>query len=203
MATAHPPEDDDAPVWPVPGPWPDLPPGTALTVVKLAPDGSEVTRYPGTVTAAGGRDGVAIAPWVCVAARWTNRRVDLDGLSFVTGDLLLEYFSPREPFNVFAVYAPDGTLRGWYANVTYPAALDRETSPPTLFWHDLYLDVVALPGGAVTVRDEDELAESGLAVESPRLHRAIIAAKDEILGRIANRGVPFRRDPVSQGVATG
>lgn len=177
-------------VWRESAPWPELPDGAALTVVKLAPDGSEVTRYPGSARAT-----AATAQWVCVAARWTNRRVDLDGLSFVTGDLLLEYFSPVEPFNVFAVYAPDGRLRGWYANVTYPAALDLATDPPILTWHDLYLDVVALPGGATTVRDEDELDESGLRSSDPALYRAIVAAKDEIVRRIPTAAVPFHGEP--------
>ena len=186
------------PVWPAAEPWPELPDGTPLTIVKLAPDGSEVTRYTGAVQAE-----AATAPWVCVAARWTNRRVDLDGLSFVTCDLLLEYFSPVEPFNVFAVYAPDGRLRGWYANVTHPATLDLATGPPTLTWHDLYLDVVALPSGATTVRDEDELDEAGLQASDPALYRAIVAEKDEILRRIRMANVPFLPDPATSARATG
>src|SRR3712207_7619829 len=56
---------------------------TLFRSVKLAPDGAEVTRYPGTVAAVD-----APAPWLAVLARWVNRRVDLDGLSFVPGDTL-------------------------------------------------------------------------------------------------------------------
>lgn len=188
----------DASVWPDAQTWPDLVDGAPLTIVKRAPDGSEVTRYPGAVMADTG-----IGPWVRVAARWTNRRVDLDGLSFVPGDLLVEFFSPMEPFNAFAVYAPDGGLRGWYANVTYPAALDLTTAPPTLIWRDLYLDVVALPDGLVTVRDEDELAEAGLDGSDPALHRAIVSAKDEIRRRFEARTVPFHPDQAPDSSATG
>jgi predicted RNA-binding protein associated with RNAse of E/G family len=172
--------------WPAGPAWPALLTGAELTVVKLAPDGSEVTRYPGLVRSTDGG-----GTWVVVEARWTNRRVDLDGLSFVPGDLLLESFSPVHPFNVFAVHAPDGPRRGWYANVTYPSTLDVTTSPPTLFWHDLYLDVIALPDGSIHVRDEDELEEAGLARSAPGLHRAIVAAKDEIVRRIGAREDPF------------
>ena len=169
----------DSFVWPVGPAWPPLPAGTEFVVVKLAPDGSEATRYQGFV-----RSTTDDATWVVVEARWTNRRVDLDGLSFIPGDRLLEYFSPVHPFNAFAVYAPEGTLRGWYANVTYPSTIDTTTDPVTLFWHDLYLDVITLPDGTILVRDEDELEDAGLAHTDPGVHRAIVAAKDEIVRRV-------------------
>src|SRR5262245_23755898 len=104
--------------------WAALRPGQALTVVKLDPDGAEVARYDGTVVAAGA------PPWVAVRAVWTRRLVELDGLRFVPGDTLIEYFSPVDLFNGFAVYAPDGGFRGWYANVTYPTRLGPATDPP-------------------------------------------------------------------------
>lgn len=170
--------------------WPILAPETAVTVVKIAPDGIEVTRYPGTVIEVG-----APHPWVVVAARWTNRRVDLNGLAFVPGDTLHEYFSPVDHFNVFAVFAPYGLLRGWYANVTYPTSLDLRTDPPTLTWHDLYVDVVALPSGMAVVRDEDELLESGLAARDPALHATILATRDAVLARRAAGAFPFDRLP--------
>ncbi len=166
--------------------WPPLSRGTALTVVKLAPDGSEVTRYAGTVIDAGAPD-----PWIAVEARWVKRRVEMNGLAFETGDRLLEFFSPADPFNVFAVFAPEGHLRGWYANVTHPTELDPRTDPPTLTWHDLYLDVVALPDGSYVVRDEDELAEAGVLAANPNLHAAILAAGAEVLRRFASRAFPF------------
>lgn len=176
----------DAFDWPIGPAWQPLTAGTELIVVKLAPDGSEVTRYQGVVRATADD-----AAWVVVEARWTNRRVDLDGLSFITGDLLLEYFSPVHPFNVFAVYAPEGTLRGWYANVTFPSTMDPTTGPATLFWQDLYLDVIALPDGTILVRDEDELEDAGLARTDPLVYRAIVAAKDEVVRRIRAGELPF------------
>lgn len=168
--------------------WRGLRPGAALTVVKLGPDGSEVTRYPGTVIVAG-----APAPWLAVRATWGPKPVALDGLRFVPGDTLHEFFSPVHPFNAFAVFAPDGILRGWYANVTHPTALDPATDPPTLIWHDLYVDLVALPDGRAAVRDEDELAEAGLAVTDPWLHAAILIARDELLRLFAARLFPFHQ----------
>jgi predicted RNA-binding protein associated with RNAse of E/G family len=86
-------------------------------------------------------------------------------------------------------------LRGWYANVTYPALLDPTTDPPTLTWHDLYLDVVALPDGTTVVRDEDELADSGVATTAPDLHALILAARDELLARRHDHTFPFHESP--------
>ncbi len=169
-------------------PWPDLPPGQPLTVVKWAPDGAEVTRYPGLVVA-----DVTPPGWLAVEARWVNRAVHLDGLDFLPGDTMIEYFSPVARYNAFAVHAPDGTLRGWYANVAHPATLDPATDPPTLVWHDLYLDLVVLPDRTIVVRDHDELAESGLERSDPGTHAHILAAEADLL-RLARAGeFPFRR----------
>jgi len=75
--------------------------------------------------------------------------------------------------------------------VTYPSRLDTTTNPFTLSWHDLYLDVVALPGGTVVVRDEDELDAAGLMSSDPQLHAEILAARDELLRRFQAREFPF------------
>ena len=166
--------------------WPPLPPGTVLTIVKRAPDGSEVARYAGEVIEAG-----AVSPWVAIRATWVSREYNLNGLRFVKGDTLHEFFSPVHLFNVFSIFSATGTLRGWYANVTHPARLDLTTTPPTLTWHDLYVDVVALPDGTVTVRDEDELAGARLAESEPLLHQMIVEARDEMLRRIHAREFPF------------
>lgn len=165
--------------------WARIRSGTRINVVKVAPEGHEVTRYPGLVIAH--RDD----GWVVVQATWTYRPVELDGLQFRPGDVLLEWFSPVAPYNAFAVHAPEGELRGWYANVTYPTRLDPDEDPPLLTWHDLYIDLVGLPDGSVTVRDEDELRDSKLEQGDPTLHSEIIAARDELLRRFAARIAPF------------
>lgn len=168
------------------GAWPPLPVGTELRIVKVSPEGEEVTTYPGWVTDAG-----APGPWIAVRADWVRRVVELDGLRFVPGDRLHEFFSPIDWFNLFSVWAPDGTLRGWYANVTHPTRIDAKTSPPTLYWPDLYVDVIGLPDGRIAVRDEDELAASELLERDPGLHARILATRDELLRRFAAREFPF------------
>lgn len=168
-----------------PGDWRALTPGDALTVVKVAPNGEEVTRYPGVV------ETIPSDGWLIVRATWTNRLVALDGLEFHSGDVLLEWFSPDRWFNAFAVHAPDGALRGWYGNVTYPAWLDDDEDPPLLVWHDLYVDLIGLPDGTYTVRDDDELRDSNLAASDPPLHAAILTARDELLRRFQHQLPPF------------
>lgn len=187
------PHGKDAPLPPSGGSeaWETLARGDQLSVVKLAPDGSEVARYSGTVIAAEDADG-----WIVVQAVWTYRQIDAAGLTFAPGDMLAEWFSPHHDFNAFAVHAPNGVFKGWYANVTYPARLTVETVPPTVTWHDLYVDVVAMPDGTTIVCDEDELAASGLAERDPRLYPRILRARDEILRRHDRELAPFGPDPI-------
>lgn len=166
--------------------WTDLVPGTDLTIVKLAPDGHEVTRYPGQVLAR-----AEPASWLGATATWTYHEVAVGNLRFVPGDTLAEYFSGREWFNAFKVVSPGGATRGWYANVTYPSRIERGPAGPTLFWHDLYVDVVIANDGTIAVLDEDELAESGLAAKNPELHKKILATRDLILRKIMERKFPF------------
>lgn len=157
-----------------------LPPGTTVTIIKLRPDGSEAIRYPGEVI-------TAPAGWVAARAPWGQRRVDLGYLVFEPNDIFLEYFALDDPFNVFAIYTHEGTLKGWYCNVTHPSWIERAT----IYWHDLYIDVVAYPEGRVIVLDEDELAESGLVSRDPTLHRRILDARDTLIAMVTNRRYPF------------
>jgi hypothetical protein len=166
--------------------WPPLPPDAEITIVKLRPDGSEAARYPGRVLAAH-----APADWLAARAIWTRDAIELDGLQFLPGDHLHEFFSLSQPFNCFSVFTADGTLRGWYANVTHPTTFVLDAGHLTLFWHDLYLDIIALPDGTVTVRDEDELATSGLEQQNPELHAKVLRARDRLLQLLTARDVPF------------
>jgi protein associated with RNAse G/E len=166
--------------------WPAMPVGTPLTIVKLDPVGCEVTRYPGIVIEAG-----ETSPWVAAQATWVSREYDLDGLKFIAGDKLHEFFSPADWFNLFSVFSPEGVLRGWYANVIYPARLDSASDPLTLYWHDLFIDVIGLPDGRMVIRDEDELEASGLRSSNPELYQKILKTRDELTRRCQAREFPF------------
>jgi hypothetical protein len=173
-------------------------PGTALTIVKLAPDGREAARYQAEVLST-----YDPPPWITVSATWTYRTIELDGLSFQSGDQLIEWFSAEHWFNAFAVFSPMGRFRfrGWYANVTFPARLHTQTNHPTLFWHDLYVDLVGLPDGAYTVRDDDELLASGLQILAPDLYARIISARGELIAHFEGRLPPFGNEFPMSGEA--
>lgn len=155
--------------------------GTQIDIVKLRPDGSEAIRYPGQVIDS--PDG-----WIAAQAPWGQRRIDLGYLIFEPGDIFLEYFSTIDPLNVFAVFTGTGVLKGWYCNVTRPTWMHGNA----LFWHDLYIDVVAYPDrDDVRVLDEDELAEAGIESSDPALYELIVEGRTRLLGMIQANDYPF------------
>lgn len=167
-------------------PWTMLQAGTDVQVIKLRADGSESTKYPATVV-----DLAVPAPWVAVEAVWTRDAVERDGLTFTPTDHIHEYFSNRDPFNVFAVFSAERQLRGWYANVTYPSWMGHDGSLPAIYWCDLYVDVIGLPSGDVFVGDEDELEAAQSTFSDSSLLDMVQASRDELLRRFAVRAFPF------------
>ncbi len=154
--------------------------GAEVTVVKLRPDGSEAATYHGTL--------IESPPgWVVVRASWTFRRIDIGQLVFEPDDYLIEYFSTTLPFNAFAIFTPEETLKGWYCNVTHPT----EVRGRTIYWHDLFIDVVQDSSGKIFVLDEDELSESGLCREMPQLHAMIQDARDSLVEKMRSGEYPF------------
>lgn len=173
--------------------WPLLAPGQAVTIVKWNPAGEEVTRYDGSV-----RRVHSAGQWIEASATWTHREVALAGLRFVPGDSILEYFSPVMPFNVFAVFAPGDRLRGWYANVTYPAFLRENGDKLELIWHDLYLDLIGLPDGHHVTLDEDELDDSGLRMRDRDLYERIKRTEAAVAARFVAGDFPFSVTSLNQ-----
>ena len=161
-------------------------PGLPVQVVKLHPDGHEVTRYDAVVADEG-----CSGDWFAVQATWVNRLVSLHGLDFETGDTLVEFFCVTEWFNVFRVQSPQGHVRGWYANVTYPVRVEQVGSETTVTWHDLFLDIIRLPDGSVVLCDEDELADSGLAARDPGLHARIVETARQMVTLAEAGDFPF------------
>ena len=156
-----------------------IPVGDTMQVVKRAPDGHVATRYPATRVRT-----LAPVPWIELDAVWVVPDVEVAGLEFVPGDTIREFFSAEHPFNAFAVISPEGRMRGWYGNVTYPATIEDIDGVSSLVWHDLYLDVVILPGGGQFLLDDDELAESGIPANDPAFARAIEEARRELIAII-------------------
>jgi len=154
----------------------EIPLGATVQVVKRAPEGHEATSYPAIRVHT-----AAPAPWIELVAVWVVPDVVVAGLEFVPGDTIREFFSAEHPYNAFAVISPEGTLRGWYGNVTYPATIETIDGVQTLVWHDLYLDVVTLPGGGQSMLDDDELSASGIPASDPAFAGAIEQARRDLI----------------------
>lgn len=165
--------------------WRALTPNDTIEIVKRETLGTDVATYRGQVVQ-GFSNG-----WLEVLATWTYRQVSSHGLDFEPGDRLIEYFSPQEMFNVFLVVSPVGTIRGWYGNVTYPAWIEIDHESKRLVWQDLYLDVILLPDGTLTVADEDELEQSRLEATDPELFVHIQQACGTMQHLATARHYPF------------
>jgi protein associated with RNAse G/E len=127
-----------------------LTPGSPVHVRKLRPDGSEAYSWDGSVLRCDDEGIVLQAEF----------NVPLRELGYVTlrqGDVFVEFYYWDRWFNVFHISQPDGTLKGWYANLGRPAELDPSSG--VLSYVDLALDVWANPDNSHVVLDEDELAE--------------------------------------------
>jgi len=157
--------------------WPELQPGRDILIEKRLPEpGREPIRYDATVLKT-----TMPEPWVETRGIWTFDTADVSGLVFEREGELREFFSPRHPFNVFAVYGATGSFNGWYANLTWPARLYRDDEMLILAWPDLVLDIVMLPDGSYSMLDEDEIESSGLRETSPWLIEQMFAARDVLL----------------------
>ncbi len=157
--------------------WDELKPGMDILIEKQFPDpGREPVRYDATVM-----ETSVPSPWVETRGIWTFDTVEVSGLVYERDGELREFFSPRHPFNVFAIYGVDGAFRGWYGNVTWPARAYRDGDTLVLAWPDLILDLILLADGSLALLDDDELEDSGLRDTAPWLTEQIVSARDELL----------------------
>ncbi len=151
---------------------------TRITVRKLDAHGREVWRYPGLVRERG-------ESHVLIEARFSKERVDLGYVVFEKGDRFFEWFYSDRWYNVFEVRSVrDGELKGWYCNITRPAAID-ETEISAI---DLELDFWFDRNGAVTVLDQEEY--DALDLSDAERHQVSIAV-DELRALAASKSGPF------------
>jgi len=149
-----------------------------ITVVKLDADGREVIRYPAELIADDGSE-------ILLHTQWGHESCDLGYVLLEPGDPWTERFYRDRWYNVFEVHSPDGSLKGWYCNVTRPATLaDRE-----LRWVDLVLDLFVYPDGRSLRLDEEEFEELGLQERDPQTYERAQAALRE-LEQMAEQGKP-------------
>lgn len=143
---------------------------TQLDVV-LVKAGRTKIRYGAELLGDDGTRVVVRAPWAGDGIR------DFGFVRFEKGDVFTEYYWRDRWYAVKEVRNSEGTLKGWYCDVTRPATL----SGTELVVEDLDLDLWHSADGSDVLRlDEDEFAESGLAETDAAAAAAAVAALDEL-----------------------
>ncbi|MES5822518.1 DUF402 domain-containing protein [Streptomyces sp. RG80] len=139
--------------------------------VVLVKAGRTKIRYPAELI---GDDG----NHVTVRAAWAGEGVrDFGFVRFEPGDVFTEHYWRDRWYAVKEVRAADGTLKGWYCDITRPSV----RSAGELVVEDLDLDLWRSADGTDVLRlDEDEFAESGLAESDPEAATAAVTALDEL-----------------------
>ncbi|MFJ3420168.1 DUF402 domain-containing protein [Streptomyces sp. NPDC086082] len=147
-------------------------PARRLDVV-LVKAGRTKIRYAAELLSDDGTRLAVRAPWAGDGIR------DFGFVRFERGDVFTEYYWRDRWYAVKEVRDSAGRLKGWYCDITRPAAL----SGTELVVEDLDLDLwVSADGSDVRRLDEDEFEESGLAGSDPAAAAAAVAALDELEG---------------------
>ncbi|MGP3637091.1 DUF402 domain-containing protein [Streptomyces sp. 24-1644] len=146
-------------------------PEPAALTVALTKAGRTKIRYPADVVRDDGNRVTVRAPWAAPGVR------DFGFVRFEPGDVFTEHYWRDRWFAVKEVRTGDGTLKGWYCDVTRPAVFrDGE-----LLVEDLDLDLwVSADGSSVLRLDEDEFEASGLVDRDPEAARAATRALDDL-----------------------
>ncbi|MGW2619049.1 DUF402 domain-containing protein [Streptomyces sp. NPDC001500] len=145
-------------------------PAVSVDVV-LVKAGRTKIRYAAELLSDDGARITVRAPWAGAGVR------DFGFVRFEAGDVFTEHYWRERWYAVKEVRDASGALKGWYCDVTRPAAL----SGGELVVEDLDLDLWRSADGTDVRRlDEDEFAESGLARRDPAAAAAAVAALDEL-----------------------
>jgi hypothetical protein len=98
--------------------------------------------------------------------------IDVQGMPLRPGDRFIERYYTDRWYNTYEIFAnEDGTRRGWYCNICYPAEIDGNT----VSFVDLALDLLVFPDGRQIVLDEDEFTELELTEELQQQARRALA----------------------------
>ncbi|MEU2622425.1 DUF402 domain-containing protein [Streptomyces sp. NPDC007157] len=143
----------------------------ATVDVVLVKAGRTKIRYPAELLHDDGTRIAVRAPWAGDTPR------DFGFVRFEQGDVFTEFYWRDRWYAVKEVRAADGTLKGWYCDITRPATL----TGGELVVEDLDLDLWRSADGTDVRRlDEDEFAESGLADRDPAAATAAVTALDTL-----------------------
>ncbi|MEU9603602.1 DUF402 domain-containing protein [Streptomyces sp. NPDC048057] len=139
--------------------------------VRLEKAGKTKITYPAELVRDDGDHLVVRAPWAAPGVR------DFGFVRFEPGDVFTEHYWRTRWYAVKEVRTADGTLKGWYCDVTRPARVTGRE----LTVEDLDLDLwVSADGAAVLRLDEDEFAASGLDRRDPSAAERAVDALAEV-----------------------
>jgi uncharacterized protein len=153
--------------------------GSPVQVRKLKPDGTLDYAWSGVVLRCD-REGIVLR------AEFNVEVVEREWATFRRGDVFVEFYYFDRWFNVFQVSAPDGTLKGWYANVGLPAELQADSG--VLHYIDLALDVWTNPNGDFVVLDQEEFDE--LIAQHAELAEGAHEGRRMLLELVESGGLP-------------
>lgn len=150
---------------------------TELVVIKQNLQRDETWRYPAKL--------LERRPNAVVIEAYFNRSdTEVAGLLIHSGARFVEIYFADRWYNIFEIYAPDGTVSGWYCNISLPA----EITDGRIAYVDLALDLLVFPDGTQKVLDEDEFE----ALEpAPELREQALRALAELSG-LFDAPVTFR-----------
>jgi len=153
--------------------------GSPIHVRKLRADGSQAYAWDGVVLRSD-------AHGIVLRAQFNVDLVELGFTTFRRGDQFVEFYYFDRWYNVFQISAPDGRLKGWYANVGLPAELNAESGE--LRYVDLELDVWTQPNGEFVVLDEAEF--DTLLLEHVELAEAAERGRETLLALVESGRLP-------------
>jgi len=153
--------------------------GSPVHVRKLKPGGKLDYAWDGAVLRCDDSG-------VVVRAEFNVEIVEREWATFRRGDIFVEFYYFDRWFNVFQISAPDGTLKGWYANVGLPAELDPATGQ--MHYVDLALDVWTRPDGEFVVLDQEEFDE--LLAQHADLAEGAERGRDALLDLVKSGRLP-------------
>src|SRR5262249_32600843 len=154
-------------------------PGSAIRVCKLKPGRTLDYAWEGVVLRCD-------ASGIVLRAEFNVDLVERDFATFRRGDIFVEFYYWDSCFNIFQVSTPDGSLKGWYANVGLPAELNE--SGGELDYVDLALDVWVRPNGEFVVLDQEEF--DGLLAERADLAEAGRRGRETLLELVTAGRLP-------------
>jgi hypothetical protein len=137
-----------------------------MRIQKKNPAGEILVEYEGRVLR---RDENTII----IEAFFERKSVNLLDVTLRRGDRFIEMFFTDRWYNIFKIHdREDGSLKGWYCNLGYPARISEDT----LSYIDLALDLWVAPDGTQTVLDADEL--EGLGLNDEIKHQVYLGLED-------------------------